>query len=225
MKDLDGSMHFVGLSKLLGSLLAKPTYMEFQDPNKESLKKPLGFFARLWHLIKNPYSYFAYLGCWKRGQIDPKTGRKNLKLEDLARHGAIEHDISITRRDVGQQQGNNAPQQDLIHDLLACSSDGEVITTEDFGRFIKRRIRQQLADNPTLVYTPYGHQSNCSNIAMMMHCFGNGKSIPCSYVRAIFVDERLPWDEGWRKRNWWTLGIFEFFRAKDKIQAAIGLSF
>lgn len=224
MKDLNASMRHVGMSPLLGSVFAKPTYIEFQDPSKAYLVKPIGFFTRIWRLIKNPYSFFSYFGCWKPTQTI--NGKRFLNLEDLATHGAIEHDISLTRRDVGQKEGNNALQRDLLEDMLQSSSDGgKTLTVEDLGLFIKQRIKQQLHENPSLVYGPDEHQVNCGQVALMMHCFGDGKSIPCSYIRAIFGDERLPLEEGWKKRTWWPLGLFEFFGAVKKMTAAVGLHF
>ncbi|KAI9675966.1 MAG: hypothetical protein M1822_008352 [Bathelium mastoideum] len=224
MKDLNASMRHVGMSSLLGSIFAKPTYIEFQNPAKAYLQKPVSFFTRLLRLIRNPYSFFAYFGCWKQGQVS--NGKRYINLVDLATHGAIEHDISITRRDVDQQEGNNALQQDLLDDLLHCSSDGgETLTIEDLAKFIRSRIQQQLQDNPNLVYGPAEHQVNCGQVALLMHCFGNGKTIPCSYIRAIFEDERLPWKEGWKRRSWWPMGLVEFFGAVKKIGTAVGLQF
>lgn len=223
--ELHAAMKHVGMSYLLGAVFAKPTYLEFQDPAQAYLRKPLGFFARLWQLLKNPYTLFDYFGCWKRGQVDPK-GEKVIDLENLATHGAIEHDISLTRRDVSQHQGNNYCQKDLLEKMLASSSDGgKTLSTEDLGAFIKSRIKEQLKDNPELTYGPGEHQVNCGQVALMMHCFGNGKTIPCSYVKAIFDEERLPWKEGWQRRRWWTMGLFEFFGAVQAIKAAVGVSF
>ena len=217
-------MRHVGMSNLLGSVFAKPTYLEFQNPAKAYLKKPITFFQRLWTLLKNPYAFFDYFGCWKRGQVS--DGKRYLNLVDLASHGAIEHDISLTRRDVDQKAGNNDPQPDLVEMMLNFSSDGgKTLTVEDLGRFIKSRIAQQLHDNPNLVYGPAQHQVNCGQVALMMHCFGNGNTIPCSYVKAIFQDERLPWQEGWTRRRWWTMGLVEFFGAVKKMTAAVGVQF
>ena len=223
MEDLNASMVHVGMSSLLGSVFAKPTYIEFQDPAKAYLQRPISVFARMWALIQNPYSFFSHFGCWKAGQV--KNGQRYINLEDLATHGAIEHDISLTRRDVDQTAGNNDPQPDLIRDMLGFSSDGQNLSTEDLGRFIKSRIKQQLQDNPNLVYGPQAHQVNCGQVALMMNCFGNGKTIPCSYVRAIFKDERLPWKEGWTKRSWWTMGLIEFFGAVRAMTNAVGIQF
>lgn len=227
MSELNAAMAHVGMSGLLGAIFAKPTYIEFQDPIKLGLQKPLGLFARLWRLLKNPYSFFSYFGCWRRGQVD-RSGKKVIDLSNLAIHGAIEHDISITRRDFGQKkQGNCAAQEDLIEAMLACSSDGgKTLSIQDLGDFVKYRIEQQLEDNPELVYGPNEHTVNCGQLALLMHCFGDGQRISCEYVRALFVEERLPWKEGWQKRSgWWSVGLVEFFGAVKKIRAAVGVEF
>ncbi|KAI1195389.1 putative peroxidase [Nemania serpens] len=225
MNDLTAAMKQIGMSPLLGSVFAKPTYIEFQDPATAALRKPPSLWSKIWSLIRNPYSFFWYFGCWKKGQVDER-GRKVIDLGNLAIHGAIEHDISLTRRDVDQAQGNCAAQKDLVKQLLASSSDGgKTLTTEDLGAFIKQRIEQQLIDNPGLKYGPDEHTINCGQVALMMHCFGNGKTIPCNYVRAIFEEERLPWTEGWTRRKWWTMGLVEFFGAVEKIKAAVGVTF
>jgi hypothetical protein len=224
MRDLNAAMNEVGMSSLLGSVFAVPTYFEYQNPAKAYLQKPVSIFTRIWRIITNPYMIFDYFGCWQRGQAS--NGKKYINLVDLASHGAIEHDISLSRRDIGQKAGNNAPQQDLIEKLLDSSSDGgESLSVDDLGKFIKRRIKQQLNENPGLTYGPSEHQVNCGQVALMMHCFGNGKTIPCKYVRALFVDERLPIDEGWRKRTWWQMGLIEFFGAVQTMKTVVGVQF
>lgn len=215
------------MSTLLGSVFAVPTYFEYHNPAIQNTKPPPSTWQRIWGLIKNPYSFFDYFGCWKTDQVI--NGTKYLNLEDLASHGAIEHDISLSRRDIAQKQGNNDPQPDLIEEMLEFSHDGNTITIEDLSAFIKARIQRQLADNPELVYGPDQHRINCGQIALMMGCFGDGKTIPLSYVKAIFADERLPIEEGWTKRKWWhwrsTMGLREFFGAVSNLVAKVGVQF
>ncbi|KAK5110342.1 hypothetical protein LTR62_006050 [Meristemomyces frigidus] len=224
MHDLNAALNKVGMTTLLGSVFAVPTYFDYQDPSKAYLKKPVSLLARIWGLIKNPYTFFDYFGCWKRGQV--VKGRRFINLVDLASHGAIEHDISLSRRDIAQPAGNNDAQQDLIDQLLDCSTDGgQSLSVDDLGRFIKARIHQQLKDNPELTYGPGEHQVNCGQVALMMHCFGDGKTIPVSYVRALFEDERLPEREGWSRRTWWPMGLIEFFGAVQTLKTAVGVQF
>ncbi|RYC91633.1 hypothetical protein BFJ63_vAg5643 [Fusarium oxysporum f. sp. narcissi] len=194
MDDLNASMKHVGMSPLLGSVFAIPTYFEYQNPAKAYMKKPVGTWQRIWSLIKNPYSFFDYFGCWNAKQIS--DGKKYLNLVDLASHGAIEHDISLSRRDIAQKQGNNDPQQDLIEEMLDYSFDGETLTIEDLARFIKARISRQLRPNRT----------------------DDG-------LFWRWKDERLPIEEGWKRRSWWTMGLVEFFGAVKKLVNAVGVEF
>ncbi|KAK4222247.1 Chloroperoxidase [Podospora fimiseda] len=224
VRELNASMRRVGMSPLLGSVFAVPTYFEYHNPDTANKKDPVPTWQRVLSLIKNPYSYFDYFGCWNPEKMDDK-GKKYVDLVDLASHGAIEHDVSMSRRDIGQKQGNNDPQPDLIEDLLKHSTDGEYLTIEEFGVFIKDRLKQQLEDNPDLVYGAHQHQLNCGNITLMMGCFGDGKKIPVKYVKAIFEDERLPIEEGWKRRFWWPMGLIEFFGSVRKVAKATAMEF
>jgi hypothetical protein len=67
------------------------------------------------------------------------------------------------------------------------------------------------------------HQIGCAEIALVLDVFGDGKSVPCDYARAFFQEERLPSQEGWRKRWLWTLGFWELAGTVSKVKAAIGL--
>jgi hypothetical protein len=151
------------------------------------------------------------------------NGRAVLDLDQLALPGVFEHDISLTRRDYLQGEGNNAPQPDLFENLLACSKDGKTLTMEDFAALRKRRIERQLDDNPGLHYGSLQHQIACSKIALVLDLLGDGKSVPCSYARAVFQEERLPNEEGWKKRWLWTLGFRELATTASKIEALVGL--
>ncbi|KAK2025348.1 hypothetical protein LX32DRAFT_703637 [Colletotrichum zoysiae] len=220
----NATMRQVGMSPLLGSIFAVPTYFEYHNPNEAYLQSPASTWQKLWGLLKNPYSFFSYFGCWKQEQYDEER-RKYLNLENLALHGAIEHDISLSRRDFAQDEGNNKPQKDLIHEMLKYSHDGETLTIDDLAGFIKARIKQQLNDNPELVYGPAEHRVNCGQIALLMGCFGDGQTIPVKYVRALFEDERLPIKEGWTKRTRWSMGLIEFFLSVNRLVTRVNVAF
>jgi len=221
--ELNKAMGDVGLSLALGTIFARPIFNEHQDPNATTaLRKRPGLLARIWSFIRNPWVMFAMFGMRQRDQLDT-NGRKVLNLDQLALPGVVEHDVSLTRRDHQQKAGNLAKQADLVKELLASSQDGKVMTLEDFAAYRKPRIQQQLDDNPGLQYGSLQHQVGCTEIALILDVFGNGKSIPLSYAKAIFHEERLPVKEGWRKRFWWPLGFLELGRTVNKVKAAIGL--
>ena len=221
--ELNSAMNEVGLSTALGAVFAQPIFNEFQDPKKSYLKKPRGFLATFWYLLRNPWAIMSVFGVRKRAQFDA-DGKKVLNLDQLALPGVIEHDISLTRRDYLQREGNIAPQPDLVEDLLASSSDGgKTLTMQDLSALRKRRIQRQLDDNPGLNYGSLQHQIACTEIALVLNVFGDGKSVPCEYARAFFQEERLPTKEGWKKRWWWTLGFMELAGSVGKIKAMVGL--
>lgn len=216
-RELNAAMSEVGLSSLLGAVFSQPIYNVHED------RRParLGFFSRVWYLLRHPWTLLAVFGMRRMNQ--EKSGKPVLNLDQLALRGVVEHDVSLTRRDFLQKQGNCTPQPDLIRDLLACSSDGATLKMEDLAALRKRRIQQQLNDNSDLEYGPLQHQIACTEIALVLNCFGDGKSVRCDYAKAFFEEERLPINEGWTKRKWWTLGFRELMGSVAKVKSLVGL--
>jgi peroxidase family protein len=226
--ELKKAMDLTGLSTIMGSLLAYSPYLEnvpeitAEGHVAEATKASRSIFRRIWYLIRNPLALvFQKFGVWMPGRKD-SMGYKVVDLDQLASHNRIEHDISLTRRDY--QQGNNKSlQPDLVKALLASSSDGESLTMANLCAFKRQRTGQQKKDNPDAVYGPTEHQIACGEIAMLLHAFGDGKSLRCDYAKAFFEQERLPIAEGWKRRRWWTIGFVEVFLAVKKVKALIGL--
>lgn len=222
-KELNAAMSEVGMSAALGAVFARPIFNPHYDLKTARLQERKGFLSRLWSIVCNPWSLLSVFGL-RRANQQNENGVPVLDLDQLAIPGVVEHDVSLTRRDHQQSAGNIAPQRDLINDLLASSKDGKTITMEDLAGFRKRRIRQQLDDNPGLRYGSQQHQIACSEIALVLGLFGDGKSISCERARAFFQEERLPVKEGWKKRWWWTLGFVELARSASKVKKLIGLN-
>ena len=220
VSQLNAAMNEVGLSKALGAVFARSIYNEREDPGTVSQKPSL--LARLWALIRDPWTIMAVFAMRRPNQLDTR-GRKILDLDQLALHGVVEHDISLCRRDYYQKEGNLVLQQDLVKDLLASSSDGKTLTMEDLVALRKRRIQRQRDENPALKYGSMEHQIGCTEIALVLDVLGDGHSIPCSYAKAFFQEERLPMKEGWRKRWLWTLGFLELASTAGKVKTLIGL--
>ena len=219
---LNAAMNEVGLSTALGTVFARCIFNERPDPKTAQSKPRPSLFARLWAFLRNPWIILAVFGMRRPGQVDSR-GVPVLNLDQLGQAGIIEHDISLTRRDHQQKEGNMALQPDLVRDLLASSSDGKTLAMEDLGTFRKRRIQRQLDDNPGLKYGRHEHDLACGEIALVLGVFGNGKSIPSSYAKAFFQDQRLPVKEGWRKRWLWTFGILDLKFGTKKVRDVIGL--
>ena len=116
------------------------------------------------------------------GQKD-SNGIPYLNLDQLALPGAVEHDVSLTRRDIGQ--GDNITcQQDLISGLISVLSNGKEITTENFAVRRRQRLEQQEQENNSLTFDSLAHQLNCTDIASIQKLFGvksHGYSVPVPY--------------------------------------------
>ncbi|KAF2994983.1 hypothetical protein E8E13_003749 [Curvularia kusanoi] len=217
--DMKAAMAEAGVSKALGALFVNTVYNVHQT--KED-KSKINFLTRFWTTVRDPWTLLSAMGMRRPDQKDA-SGRPVLDLDQLALHGAIEHDVSLSRRDFAQKEGNCAPQADLIDDLLAASEDKKVITREELAALRRRRIETQREENSELTYGPLQHELGCGEIALILSVLGDGKKVPYNYVEAFFREERLPIEEGWKRRWWWTVGLFEVKMIVTKVKSLIGL--
>lgn len=215
--ELYAALRQVGLGRALGAVFAFNLYFE-SHPKPDQNLPSTPWWKRF--LTINPLAAF---GMRRPGQLD-STGRRVLDLDQLALPGAVEHDISLTRRDHQQPQGNSVLQTDLVEELLALSSDGQRITMEDLAEDRKRRIALQKIENPDADYQVFQHFLSCGEISLLLDTIGDGKSVPLEYARVFLLEERLPIHEGWRSRRWWTLGIVELLLSAVKVWRVIGIN-
>ena len=208
-------MDVYGLGDLLGSLLS---YSVMYERRPDGSASPPSWTT----LLTNPLqSLLGGFGMRAPGETDPKTGAPVLQLDQLAQHGIVEHDVSLSRRDIAQGD-NTTPQPDLIADILSASSDGKVITVSDFAKLRQKRYARQKEDNPKLEFGSKQLLPASAEIALLLKVFGKGDVVPVEYMKAWFQDQRLPIDEGWKRRRWWTVGVAEVFALAGKIKKLIG---
>lgn len=216
-------MKEAGLSTALRAAFVNPVFLEQVDSRFPIPQEEHSIFGYVWYLIRNPWAlFFSKLGMRRPGQKD-SMGRKCLNLNQLALHGIVEHDVSLTRYDYNQGD-NHSPQPNLIQELLASSADGKTLTADDLAALRKRRIEEQKQDNPELKYGSFEHTLGCGEIALILNVLGDGQSVPCDYIRAFFEEERLPVEEGWAKRSsWWPFGLVELVLDTTKIKRLMGI--
>lgn len=212
---LDG-MNQYGLGSFLGALLTHPIFLERSSKTTKTK-------STWWNTLVHPFATaFAALGMREPEQRDA-DGVACLNLDQLALHNVVEHDVSLTRLDFAQGD-NSTPQPQLIENLLASSSNGKTITIPDFVGLRKRRYEKQKEDNQELDFQGMQVQIACAEVAMILKVFGNGKEVPVDYVKAFFQEGRLPRNEGWLKRRWWTLGLIELNMLATKIHGILAPS-
>lgn len=212
--EMKAAMKEVGVSITLRQLLTSAAYLEHQDD------PPRGF----WAFIRNPFAYiFQTFALRAKAQVD-SSGVACLNLDELDRHGAIEHDVSMSRRDFAQGD-NHSKQEDLVEDMLASARDGRDLTVDDWAKFRLQRIEQQKRENARLEFGSAQNAMGLAETAFIQKTFGDrsrGWAVPVSYMAAIFGEERLPIEEGWKKRWWWPVGITELTLQAQAFKKVVG---
>lgn len=217
--EMKSAMDEAGISRALGAIFVNTVYNVHEEKDE---KNKAGLLSRLWSTVRDPWTLMSSFGMRRPDQTN-NEGTPILDLDQLALPGAVEHDISLTRRDHAQREGNCVKQDDLVNDLLACSADKEKITREELAGLRRRRIGTQRQENPGLTYGPLQHELGCGEIALILGVFGDGKSAPYDFVAPFLQEERLPIKEGWKKRWWWTLGLVEVKIIATKVKSLVGL--
>jgi hypothetical protein len=215
----------VGVTSALSVVFSHPIFLEKKQPPSGDVSEPQpqSCLGRVWHVVRHPFAFIFRFAMRRPGQKDDE-GKKCLNLDQLALPGVIEHDISLTRLD--HQQGDNITlQPDLVQELLASSSDGgKTLTAEDLAAFRRRRIAAQKETNPGLLYGSLEHGFACSEIALFLDVFGDGKTVRCDVARAFFLEERLPIQEGWTKRQGWKrVGLVGLALTTAKVRKLVGV--
>ena len=210
---IHAGMSQYSLSALLAFAFAYPIFYERQQPSAPHSWTEI-FLSPIHYLL-------GRFGMRSPGETDPTTGERVLNLDQLAQHGIVEHDVSLSRRDIAQGD-NNSPQPDLIAELLAASTDGKFLTIPDFVALRRKRYATQKLDNPDLKFGSGELQLASAEVALILKVFGDGKKVPVEYVKAFFQDGRLPREEGWTKKSWWSVGLLGVNTLAGKIKKMIG---
>lgn len=213
--EIHAALGELGLGSFLATCFAWPPFLELHTgpspPKKESW----------WSIIRSPFAYMLRgFALREPGQVDSE-GVPCVNLDQLGRHNVVEHDVSMTRFDYAQGD-NHTPQPELIANLLAKSGNGSTLTLADFVKLRKERYARQAKENPKLEYGKLQNYIACTEVALILKVFGNGEEVPLSYVKAFVGEERLPWEEGWKRRVWWTLGLMELNSLAKKVISLVG---
>jgi hypothetical protein len=147
----------------------------------------------LYNLDKDFADTIAYYGV--KLITPPLTTSQVISLEDLQRHGAIEHDASLARYD--DRQGNNwKPEPSLVRAFLD-DGDGEFITLPSMAKTRARReAESKVAGSPSL--GPQDTIAAYGEAALVLHTLGHlggkfdGYFAPKKAVEEWFLEEKIP---------------------------------
>ncbi|TPX65667.1 hypothetical protein SpCBS45565_g05014 [Spizellomyces sp. 'palustris'] len=150
----------------------------------------------------------ALCGALAQAAVNAVPTRKNAQgeivfgLDDLRKHLGIEHDASLTRNDF-----NTSPTHDnysfnrTLYDQLVSLRDPQTqrLDATSIARARKIRQKQSKDGNPAASLDgkqhALAHGEGAAFLIFMGYQYGN--AVPKAYADAFFVDERLPFEEGW----------------------------
>ncbi|EAW14884.1 putative peroxidase [Aspergillus clavatus NRRL 1] len=143
----------------------------------------------------------ARLGLRDRDQVN-KDGVPVLNLDQVGRPHATEHDVSITRQDRALGDCIRADPV-LLKRFLAAPRADQGYSASDLGRYRKTRFEEQRSENPELDFDRQKHYIACLEVGAIECVFGEGfpYRVPERYIQALFAEERLPLDQGWKPRR------------------------
>ncbi|KAH8171287.1 peroxidase, family 2 domain-containing protein [Sarocladium implicatum] len=202
----------VGLSAPLAALLSHPVFLERQ------VSKPSGgLLSKIWAIVRNPWVLMKRAALREVGQVD-RRGVPCIDLDQLARPGVVEHDVSLTRRDFNE--GDNVSlQPDLVEAMLASSSDGgKTISLDDLLVYRQQRLADQKERNESVKFGERQARVAYGELAFAVGLFGDGERVSVDRVRAVFGEERLPVKEGWRTQGGGWLSGFGIVRLMRGIE-------
>ncbi|EPE30694.1 Cloroperoxidase [Glarea lozoyensis ATCC 20868] len=127
------------------------------------------------------------------------TSNTTFNLDDLDKHNIIEHDGSLSRADIFS--GDNHSFNPAIWASVAAFFTEPTISIATSAAARKARLAAAAAVNPAFNLTADGAQFSFIESALYQSVFGDaveGNAVT-EWVNVMFREERLPYEEGWRR--------------------------
>jgi len=142
-------------------------------------------------------------------------------LDDLNKHGIIEHDGSLSRKDA--YSGDNHTFAPEVWATVASHFTQDKISIETAALARKNRLTDASNANPEIQLTPDAIRFSFIETSLYLYVLGEGTdgNARTEWVRTLFEHERLPFEEGF-KRSDKLLTISGILDVQNKVQAATG---
>ncbi|KAL5401363.1 hypothetical protein PMIN06_011849 [Paraphaeosphaeria minitans] len=142
--------------------------------------------------------------------LDRSYWSDTLDLEELSKHNAIEHDASLTRRDVALEPDQAKPDIQLVEQLLATATGGtpeaRIMTKQDLSAALTRRRVDSKRENASYTESLFHNGFGSANSSTMLTIFGGR----VNDLRPMLLEERFPDDWEPRIRSHFGLTIAAF---------------
>lgn len=123
----------------------------------------------------------------------------------------VEHDLSITRYDVGNPKNTAGPNSELLEELIKMapmgSSGKRVADYSTMARFIKWR-REEEEKVHQVEFGFNSHTACAGELVFALELMGRNGQIDEDYIRSFFIHERFP--KGWKPAHPDDLGFVSF---------------
>ncbi|KAJ3999222.1 Peroxidase, family 2-domain-containing protein [Lentinula boryana] len=121
-------------------------------------------------------------------------------LNNLALHGTLEHDASLSRNDYAL--GDNVHFNETVFTTLANSNPGvDYYNITSAAQVMAQRLAEDKIVNPTLINTVKEFTVRIVESGFYLSVMGNVTTgvAPKNFVQIFFREERLPLAEGWER--------------------------
>lgn len=142
-----------------------------------------------------------------------------IHLSDLAKHGIIEHDGSLSRHDISS--GDNHTFSPTLWAHTSSQFTDETISIPLSARVRGERLAAAQAENPEFKMSADDIRFSFIETASYQLVFGQGLggNARTEWVRMLFEEEKLPVESGWT-RSARVLGVADLFAVQKKVEDA-----
>ncbi|KIJ98668.1 hypothetical protein K443DRAFT_198956 [Laccaria amethystina LaAM-08-1] len=160
-------------------------------------------FPELYSTVRATYnfapSFCFFVPNFAARMLNKSYKKDKIDLADLDFHNGIEHDASLTRKDIHFIKDQGKPHLPFVRELLNSASgkdkEGNVLLTPaDLSRYSSKRRAESRANNPEFSLDLFHKIVGSTNASIFLTIFG-GRA---SDLESILIEERLP--EGWESR-------------------------
>ncbi|KAI1056368.1 hypothetical protein LB507_002378 [Fusarium sp. FIESC RH6] len=148
---------------------------------------------------------------------------RSFDLEDLGRHGILEHDISISRSDAYFADPN--PFNQTVWEETLTYFPDEMITVEQVAKARMGRLETSKKTNPEHSLSALASGFSWGEMASFFEIMADGTTgtVKKDYIEYWFKNERMPTEIGWQRRTV-TMRGSERMAFSRKLMEAAGVS-
>ncbi|RKP15966.1 hypothetical protein ROZALSC1DRAFT_25824, partial [Rozella allomycis CSF55] len=114
---------------------------------------------------------------------------------------ALEHDVSLSRGDFSEKYNYDCvnAQPSMIEDLISHGDRNGSVSVSDIINYRKHVECDISRKDPKFTFSTSQRVVAAGEAALYFYLFQVNGKVPSSYTRSFFLEERIPYLEGWKK--------------------------